>query len=450
MAYQAIGKHAVVIGAGMGGLTAAGALAKHFEQVTVLERDRLPRDAAHRAGTPQARHLHGLLAGGVQALARLFPGFDDDLLRAGAIPLRGGLDVRLERPGFDPFPARDLGMLTFSASRPAIEFCLRQRLAQHANVVLRDGCRVLAIEATPDGAAVSGVRFQSDGSADETVRADLVVDASGRAVFTLDLLRATGRPAPEETTIGVDIGYASCIFDIPGDAPKDWKGVMTFPRAPQSSRGALLLPLEGGRWMVSLGGRGDDKPPGDDAGFLDYAKNLRTPTIYNAIRGAKRVGEVARYAFAQSVHRHFERLGSMPRGVLPIADSICSFNPVYGQGMSVAAQEACVLDRLLGRLQGQSDPLAGLASAFFEETKTLLDTPWAMAAIPDFVFPATVGQRPPDLARTLKFGAALTRLAARKPDVHKVMVEVQHLLKPRSVYRSPMLMARVMLEMVRS
>jgi 2-polyprenyl-6-methoxyphenol hydroxylase-like FAD-dependent oxidoreductase len=225
---------------------------------------------------------------------------------------------------------------------------------------------------------------------------------------------------------------------------------MTFPRAPQSSRGALLLPLEGGRWMVSLGGRGKDKPPGDEAGFLDYAKNLRTHTIYNAIRGAKRVGELARYAFPQSVHRHFERLPSMPRGMLPMGDSICSFNPVYGQGMSVAAQEACLLGRLLAQLQGQGDPLAGLAPAFFKEAQALLDTPWAMAAVPDFVFPATVGQRPPDLARMLKFGMALTRLAARKPDVHKVMVEVQHLLKPRSVYRSPVLMARVMLEMARA
>jgi hypothetical protein len=117
--------------------------------------------------------------------------------------------------------------------------------------------------------------------------------------------------------------------------------------------------------------------------------------------------------------------------------------------MSVAAQEAIVLRRLLARSTREHDPLAALAPAFFAELQALLDAPWAMAAIPDFIFPETVGQRPPDLERTLRFAFALLRLAARKPDVHKLMVEVQHLLKPRSVYRRPVLMARVLMEMAR-
>jgi 2-polyprenyl-6-methoxyphenol hydroxylase-like FAD-dependent oxidoreductase len=181
-------------------------------------------------------------------------------------------------------------------------------------------------------------------------------------------------------------------------------------------------------------------------GFLTYAKALRTPTIYNAIRRAERLDGVARYGFPQSVRRHFERLDVFPRGLLPIGDAICRFNPVYGQGMSVAALEACLLRRLLERQGGDSNPIAALAPAFFAEVQTLIETPWSVATL-DFVFPDTRGQRPADFETTLKFGNALTRLAAEDPAVHKLTVEVQHLLKPRSVYRDPTLVQRLLAKM---
>jgi 2-polyprenyl-6-methoxyphenol hydroxylase-like FAD-dependent oxidoreductase len=446
MASTLIGKQAVVIGAGMGGLTAAGALAGHFEQVVVLERDTLPSEPTHRAGTPQARHVHALLLSGQRALSELFPWFEQDLARAGAVPLRVGLDVRLERPGYDPFPQRDLGWFSYAVSRPTIERAVRQRVESRANTALRQNCRVQEVLASPDGEAVIGVRYESGNGASETIAADLVVDASGRGALTLALLQSIGRQLPEETTIGIDLGYATCVFAIPDDASMNWKGVMTFGQAPQNSSGGLMLPLEGNRWMATIGGRHGNVPPGDAEGFLQYARTLRTPTIYNAISHAKRLDGVARYGFPESVRRHFERLDVFPRGLLPIGDAICRFNPVYGQGMSVAALEACLLQRLLERLAGDSNPIAGLASAFFAEVQTLIETPWSVAIL-DFAFPDTRGQRPVDFETTLKFGIALTRLATEDPAVHKLTVEVQHLLKPRSVYRDPVLVQRVLAKM---
>ena len=461
MASTLIGKQAVVIGAGMGGLTAAAALADHFDQVVVLERDTLPSEPIYRAGTPQARHVHALLLSGQRALSELFPGFEQDLARAGAVPIRVGLDVRLERPGYDPFPQRDLGWFSYAVSRPTIERAVRRRLESRANTTLRQRCRVLEVLASPNGAAVTGVRYEDDNGASETIAADLVVDASGRGALTLALLQSIGRPLPEETTIGIDLGYATCVFAIPDDASTDWKGVMTFGQAPQNSRGGLMLPLEGNRWMATIGGRHGDVPSGDAEGFLTYARALRTPTIYNAIRHAKRLDGVARYGFPESVRRHFERLEVFPRGLLPIADAICRFNPVYGQGMSVAALEACLLRTLLEKLGGErpegerlegerlgedGDPIAGLAPAFFAEMQTLIETPWSVAIF-DFVFPDTRGQRPADFETTLKFGIALTGLAAEDPDVHKLTVEVQHLLRPRSIYRDPALVQRVLAKM---
>ena len=443
MASTLIGKQAVVIGAGMGGLTAAGALADHFEQVVVLERDTLPSEPTYRAGTPQARHVHALLLSGQRALSELFPGFEQDLAQVGAVPLRVGLEVRMERPGYDPFPQRDLGWFSYAVSRPAIERAVRRRVEGRANTTLRQRCRVLEVLASPNGGAVTGVRYENGDGASETIAADLVVDASGRGALTLALLQSIGLPLPEETTIGIDLGYATCVFAIPDDASTDWKGVMTFGQAPQNSRGGLMLPLEGNRWMATIGGRHGDVPSGDPEGFLTYARELRTPTIYNAISHAKRLDGVARYGFPESVRRHFERLDVFPRGLLPIGDAICRFNPVYGQGMSVAALEACLLQRILERPGGDSNPIAGLAPTFFAEVQTLLETPWSVAIL-DFVFPDTRGQRPADFETTLKFGIALTRLAAEDPAVHKLTVEVQHLLRPRSVYRDPALVQRVL------
>jgi 2-polyprenyl-6-methoxyphenol hydroxylase-like FAD-dependent oxidoreductase len=440
MMAELIGRQAVVIGAGMGGLTAARAAADHFERVLVLERDALPADPLDRHGVPQGRHVHALLAGGQRALSELFPGFEDSLEGAGAVRLRVGLDIRVDRPGFDPFPQRDLGFDAFAMSRPLVELTVRRRVQETASIELRTGCQVQGLVPSPDGAAVTGVRYTSPSGTEETVAADLVIDASGRGTPTLDALAAMGRAAPAETTIGVDLGYASAVFAIPDDAPKDWKGAFCLPGAGRASRGSLMLPLEGHRWIATVGGRHGDQPPGDEAAFMEYAQALRTQTIYSAIKHAKRLGEIARFRFNESVLRHYQRLENFPRGVLPIGDAICRFNPIYGQGMSVAAQEAVALRRLLAR--GVS--LAELARVYFADVARIVETPWAQAAVPDFVHPDTRGERPADFEQTLKFGMALGKLAASDPAIHRLTSEVQHLLKPRSVFQDPELVQRMM------
>jgi 2-polyprenyl-6-methoxyphenol hydroxylase-like FAD-dependent oxidoreductase len=441
-----IGKQAVVIGAGIGGLAAAGALAGFFEHVIVLERDELPADAIDRQGTPQGRHNHALLAGGQRALAELFPGFEEDLARAGAVRLRVTADFCTEMPGFEPFPQRDLGWHVFSMSRPLIELTARRRVERLPNVRLRSRCRARSLEAYGAGraAAVVGVRCEDAQGRSETVSADLVVDATGRGSLTCDLLAAVGLPQPEATVIGVDIGYATAVFAVPDHAATDWKAVLTMPQQPESSRGALLLPLEGGeRWMVSVGGRYGEKPPGDVEGFLDFARQLRTPTLYNAIRHAAPLSAVARFAFPASIWRHFERLQAFPQGLLPIGDAICRFNPIWGQGMTVAAQEAVLLRRLLGNIGGAKRPLAGLARAYFAEACGVIEAPWGQAAVPDFGMPETEGERPPDFEKQLQFGDALARLAAEDAEVHKLVAEVRHLIRPSGDLRAPELVARV-------
>ena len=196
MKSTSIGRQAVVVGAGMGGLPAARALADFFEHVVVLERDTLPLDASHRSGIPQGRHTHALLAGGQRALGDLFPGFEQNLADAGAVPLEAGLDLRLERPGYDPFPPRDLGFAVCAMSRPLIELTVRQRIKQHDNITIRERCRVQEILASQDGAAVSAICFENSEGGSETLTADLIVEASGRGNFVNGVLHSVGRPRP--------------------------------------------------------------------------------------------------------------------------------------------------------------------------------------------------------------------------------------------------------------
>ena len=438
-----IGKQAVVVGAGIGGLTAARVVADYFERVVVLDRDTLPERVEPRAGVPQGKHIHGLLAGGQRALDDLFPGFVHDLVETGAVPLRVGLDVRIESPGYDPFPQRDLGWNAYAQSRAQLELSLRQRLRAHANIEMRQRCRVQGYMARADGTAVTGAQcILADGKC-ETLEADLVIDASGRGTLTLGLLKASGWALPAETTIGVDLAYATAIFTKPEPAPQDWKGVFCFPQAPESDLGALLLPLEGARWIVTVARMHGAVLPGDADGFMACVQQLRTPTIYNALTHAKLRSEIARFQFPASEYRHYERLEAFPRGLLPIGDALCRFNPIYGQGMSVAAQEAQALRQLLAARASTGDPLDGLGPSFFAKASALIEGPWAMAAIPDFAHPYTRGERPADLDQQLQDGLAMNRLAARDPAFHKLLAEVQHLLKPHSVLQDPELRQRM-------
>jgi 2-polyprenyl-6-methoxyphenol hydroxylase-like FAD-dependent oxidoreductase len=442
-----IGRQAVVVGAGIGGLSAARALADHFEQVLIIENDALPEDVAPRPGTPQCKHVHGLLMGGLQALESLFPGLEQSLLQAGAVPVRMSSDLRFEPPGYDPFPQRDLGLHILCMTRPLVEATVRKKIALHANISVRSCCKAqeLLVTARSGGrpSELTGVRCAGPDGKTEDLAADFVVDASSHGLLTLNLLASLGLPAPSETTIGVDIGYCTSMFEIPDDAPTDWKAMVVIPDPPRNRRSAFIIPAEGRRWTVTLAGRYNDKPPDDEAGYFAYIKNLRTSTAYAALRNAKRQGAFSRYVLKASRRRHFEGIAAFPTGLLPFGDTICRFNPVYGQGMSIAAQEACLFRSLLAGAAREGKGINGLASTFFAEAQNMIQTPWSSSAVPDFLDPLTEGPRPPDLEKMLKFGAALAKVAAEDPAIHKVMVEVQHLLKPGSAYKAPEIAERI-------
>jgi 2-polyprenyl-6-methoxyphenol hydroxylase-like FAD-dependent oxidoreductase len=427
----------------MGGLAAAKAVAPHFEKVIVFDRDDLPDAPAPRPGTPQARHTHALLPGGHRALERLYPGIELDLVEAGAVRMRMRRDMRFEVPGFDPLPQRDFGFDQFGLSRPALERVCRRRVEQEPNIEFRPRTSVTDLIASPDKGSVAGVRFEDTRGAPESLAADLVVDASGRGSPTLGFLETIGSAKPAAIEIGIDQAYATAIFEKPEGAPTDWLFVLHVPTPPGNSRLGIIVPMEGRRWSVSLCVNHGEAPPGDIDGFMSFAESFRMPTIYNAIRSAKRVGDTARFGMRRSVLRGFDKLDRFPRGLVPLGDSVCRFPPVGGQGMSVAAQESCVLASLLKSRRGRVDPLDGLAEAFFSEIQPLLENPWAVA-MADLVYPQTRGERPPDFEERLQYTHALMRLAAEDYETDKIVSEVRALLKPQSALREPELARRAM------
>jgi 2-polyprenyl-6-methoxyphenol hydroxylase-like FAD-dependent oxidoreductase len=428
---------AAVVGAGIGGLAAAAALSRHFRQVLVLERDTLAPETLQRPGVPQGRHVHGLLAGGLQALTQLLPGLQDDLLAAGAVPLRLGLDQRLELPGFDPFPQRDLGRTLCSMTRPLLERVLRERVRRLPGVELRGGSRAVALLAGAPGAGVRGLRL--DGQADELL-ADLVVDASGRGALTHELLQSLGLPLPQESVIEVDIRYTCAVFTLPPDPARSWKTLATRPDPAVSGRRAIMFPIEGAsRWLLGLGGVAGDSAPTDLPGYLAYAATLRTRTAHDALRAARLEGDIVRFAFPRNLRRHFECLPHFPPGLLPFGDAICRINPSYGQGMSIAALQAVRLDRALDALRTQGRPLG---ASFFGGLAEVLHEPWEVAQ-QDYAYPHLASARPAGFGERQAERGAISRLAARDADAHRLSVEVAQLLRPASVWQDAAWRARI-------
>jgi 2-polyprenyl-6-methoxyphenol hydroxylase-like FAD-dependent oxidoreductase len=437
-----IGEHAVVIGAGMGGLVAAAAAAPHFSQVTVLDRDELPSQAAWRMGTPQCRHAHMLLIGGLMAINELLPGFGDDLEAAGAVRTRYSIDIHSESPGYNPVTRRDLGLpVGYMMTRPLLEITTRRRVEALGNVQIRSRTRVTGLDAAAGD--VRGVRL-AGATGEETLAADLVIDSSGRGQPTLELMAAFGLARPDEDVIGINTTYTSCIVKKPPGWVDDWKAVITLPDPPADRMGAFLFSVEGDCWIVSVNEMHGPVDPTDWAGLLAGAKALRTPTVYDTIKDCQPVSDVVRFRRPQSTRRHFERLAAFPRGLIAFGDAVCQFNPVYGQGMSSSAKQARLLKGLFAEREGAADPLTGIAETFFSRAPSVTDAPWGATRGFDFQFTETTGEKPANHEQSQAFGAALAELVSRDAEVQRLFTEVGHLVKPPSVFEDPAIAGRVM------
>jgi 2-polyprenyl-6-methoxyphenol hydroxylase-like FAD-dependent oxidoreductase len=388
-----LGERAVVLGASMGGLLAASVLADFFDTVTVVERDVLTDAPVVRRGVPQGRHLHVLLARGAQILDEFFPGLLKELVADGAPVWDDGdlSKLHLSFGGHEVLRSAKIAkepaaLAVHMPSRPLLEWHVRQRLQSIGNVTILSGHDVTQLASTPDRRRVNGVRVVNrDDGAERELSADVVMDAMGRGAHTPALLESLGYARPVEDHIVMHTNYVSQLLRIPRGTLREM--VVDIGPAPDRPTGMFLTGYENDTWMFTVFGMVGQQPSRDLAGMLSFAREYCPAHLIAAIQAAEPIGEVAHHHMPSSQWRRYDKMPELPDGLLVCGDAICSFNPIYGQGMTVAALEAATLQKCLRG--GGTD----LSRRYFRASAKPIGVAWQMAASSDLTFPGVAGRR---------------------------------------------------------
>ncbi len=391
-----LGDRAVVLGASMGGLLAARVLADFYRTVVVIERDELPDDPVTRRGVPQGRHPHALLARGAHILDELFPGLLDELVAAGAPVLEGDLS-RLHmcysghlvvQSGMTTGDPKALAL--YVPSRALLERHVRGRLHALDNVTIRDGHDAAELLPNADWTRVVGVRVTGrDGDAPQDLAADLVVDAMGRGAHTPAFLESLGYGRPAEDRIVMHTVYVSQALRIPPGTLTE--ALVLISPAPGRPTGMFLAGNEHDTWIFTLFGMVGHEPPRDLDGMLSFAADYVPAHLLAAVRAGEPLGPIVQHRMPCSQWRRYDKMRRLPDGLLACGDAICSFNPIYGQGMSVAALDAIALRDSL--MRGVVD----LPRRYFRAAAKAIGVAWQTGATSDLAFPQVEGRRTPSM-----------------------------------------------------
>jgi 2-polyprenyl-6-methoxyphenol hydroxylase-like FAD-dependent oxidoreductase len=377
----------------MGGLLAARVLADSFDTVTVVERDELPEGPVVRRGVPQGRHVHVLLARGAQVLDEFFPGLLNELVADGAPVWQDGklAQLQLSFRGHEILRSGTIAkkpnaLAVYMPSRPFLEWYVRQRLQAISNVTILSGHDVTELTATSDRGRITGAWVvDRDSGAERELTADVVMDAMGRGAHTPALLESLGYARPVEDHIVMHTNYVSQLLRIPQGTLNEM--LVDIGPAPDRPTGMFLSGYENNTWMFTVFGMVGHQPPRDLPGMLSFAEEYCPAHLIAAIRAAEPIGEVAHHHMPSSQWRRYDQMARLPDGLLVCGDAICSFNPIYGQGMTVAALEAATLrDCLRG---GGAD----LTRRYFRASAKPIGVAWQMAAGSDLGLPGVAGRR---------------------------------------------------------
>src|ERR1043165_8230704 len=436
-------KHAVVLGGSLAGLLAARVLTDHFEHVTLIERDVYADNCETRRGIPQANHVHGLLVRGRQIIEELFPGVQDEMVAAGAPVVDMANEIAwFTRAGWGVRFPSEFKVLAFT--RPLLDLYVRRRLSQNPRVEILDNTDVLRLIPGDSKKQVAGVLIcprssESDRKVAKELRADLVVDATGRASRAPRWLNELGYAAPEETIIDAHLGYASRLYRIPEAFNGDWKCAYVQSAPPERKRGAILFSVEGNRWLVTLIGGGGDHPPSDEAGFLEFARSLPVSTIYDAMCAAEPISPIKTHRATQNRVRSYDRT-ELPDNFLLLGDAVCAFNPVYGQGMTVASLGAVTLHKNLVE-QRRYGNLVGLSRRFQKQLAKVNEAPWMLATGEDYRYRETEGGAPTAMNR---FMHRVGELSTHSVTVRRVLMRAFNILVPPTALFHPRVLFRVL------
>ncbi|MER7578418.1 FAD-dependent monooxygenase [Kitasatospora sp. NPDC097691] len=430
---------AVVIGGGLAGLGAAWALRGRAERIVVVERDHYPTEPAFRAGVPQGRHAHLVLEAGHRALEEMFPGIKQELLDAGALRVTTSEVKWLSSAGWmAEYPAR---MAFLSCTRPVLDHLVLERVRADSSIEFLEGTDVVGLLGS--AGVVTGVKVRERGPERGEVRdlpAELVVDAAGRSTSVPKWLTELGCPPVPEERVDAGVAYTSRLFHRPAGVDLGGQAVYLQTKAPDAPRMGVLLPVEGDRWIVSLAGmRGAEPGPGEE-GFTRHLARLRDPLLREALRDAEPAGEVRGFLPGPGVRRHYER--SCPDGLVAVGDAASTFNPVYGQGVTVALFCARELRRTVLRHGGIDHAAARDAR---RAVAAASKNPWVMSCAEDARFDTTTGAPTGALLKLQhRFLDKVLAGATRDPLVTAAFHEVMSLVEPPSLLFRPSVLSAVL------
>lgn len=393
--------HAVVIGSGIAGLTAARVLADYFARVTIIERDSQLDSPQFRRGVPQAHHAHSLPVRGQQLLEKQFPGLTAELISQGAVAVHGGSEMAFFVAGEYHQVRQQGGLITLSSSRPLLESAIYRRVAAQPKVRIFSEHGVEGLLVDRSKRRVTGVRLHRRGgwpAQEATLAADLVLDASGRDSQAPQWLADLGYTPPQETVVNAFTGYSSRLYRRPANFGESWKTLYVRPTPTHTTRGGVILPIEGNRWHVTLHGMAGDYPPASEAGFLDFARSLLAPQFYEALCAAEPLTEPRGYRRTENRTRHYERLPRYLEGLLVCGDAAFTLNPVHAMGMTAAVLGSLALDKTL-QAYGAAPNLAGLAGAFQQRLSRTMAELWKLTTDQDRRWPQVEVIEPLEQAR---------------------------------------------------
>jgi len=425
-------ERAVVVGGSVAGLLAAArVLTDHAEEVVVVDRDELADGPAERKGVPQGRHVHGLLARGLEEMERLFPGITAELAADGGEIADPGIDLHWYVTGARKPPA-GIGN-GIACTRPFLEAHLRRRLTALPMVTMVRGRvdRLTATDGKVDGTILEGAAEATEG---ERLSGDLVVDCSGRTSRADAWLGALGYEAPPRRSVNVELAYATRLFPRqPGDRLGGGRGILSVTEEADRFRGSVAFPVEGGRWIVTVGGYHDDRPTIDPD---DFSSRLAADPALALRQFADRddaLTDVVTFRYPASVRRDYHRCNRLPGGFLAAGDAVASFNPIYGQGMTSAALHAAEIGAYLASGALPFEP----AATYFRRLRSVVDSVWTLSTTADFRLSHVTGDRPKGLWLTHRLNELYTRATLRDAEVHRLFLRVLNLQTRPEVMARP-------------
>ena len=424
----------------MAGLLTARALSHHFKRVTVLERDVLEDNPDPRKGVPQGRHAHALLNAGAEIMEELFPGLFADMKAQGVKHTDMASDWVWFHYGVwkSRVPSQ---MYMYSSSRPFLDYNIRKRLEEVENVEIRSGVRVEGY-VVGDG-QLKGVRVMPDveGSSEVTEElADLIVDASGRGTRTPKWLEELGFGKPAEDRVDIQLGHATRLINLRKDLVRDWEIMIIYPKPPLTGRIGYLFPIEHGRHLMGMAGYCGDYPPTDDEGFMEFARSLH-PEYYNAVKDAEHLTPISQHRIACNLRRRYEAMPKFPDRLVVLGDALCSFDPVFGQGMTTAALAAKTLQGCIE--ERRSGTLDGISKLFQRRTTSFIDLAWLLATTEDMRFPQLEGKRPFGMKFLNWFKGQLFEMSSTDGDLNRRFLEVLNFKKGLTNLMTPRILAKV-------